>query len=369
MSLNSFFRPTSVLLLAGTALALVSGCSKPTTVAEETPVRPAPVYQVAQPAANMMRRFPAQVQAAERAPLAFRVAGELMELPVKAGREVRQGDVLARLDPSDYQLRVDDRKARYELADSQFNRIRDLYEKSQISKAQYDQAKAELDISKAALASARTDLSYTTLKAPFTGVVAEVFADNHQPVAAGKPLLVMQARDQLEIRLQIPENLMAHIARKENVNYQPLVEFEALAGEKFPAHYKEHTAQADAATGSFTVTLTMPRPQRLNVLPGMSASVYVDLTQVLSQQQLAVYVPAQAVFQNEEQPAGSGQAQVWVVGADMTLSARDVQTGEISSQGLEIVSGLQPGETILAAGVHQASAGMRIRPWIKERGL
>ncbi|WP_430462673.1 efflux RND transporter periplasmic adaptor subunit [Thalassolituus sp. LLYu03] len=351
------------------AAFLLSGCSGPANETAEAVARPARVYQVEAPSSSAMRRFPAQVQAAERAPLAFRVAGELMALPVKAGQDVAQGAVLARLDPSDYQLQVDDRKARYELAESQFTRIRDLYEQSQISKAQFDQAKAELDISKAAYTSARTDLSYTVLKAPFSGIVAEVFADNHQPVAAGKTVLVMQARDQLEIRMQIPENLMAHIARRENVDYQPLVEFEAITGRQFPARYKEHTAQADAATGSFTVTLTMPRPQGLNVLPGMSASVYVDLNQVLSQQTSTVFVPAQAVFQNDEQPGGTNQAQVWVVGADMTLSARAVETGEISSLGLEILSGLQPGETVLAAGVHQASAGMRIRPWIKERGL
>lgn len=356
-------------LIAMTAAVLLCGCSDNTTQAVETLIRPAPVFQIPQSGSATMRRFPAQVQAADRAPLAFRVSGELTGLPVKAGQEVKQGTVLARLDPSDYQLLVDDRKARFELADSQFVRISDLFSQGQVSRAQYDQSKAELDIARAALATARTDLSYTVLKAPFSGVIAEVYADNHQPVAAGKTLLVMQARNQLEIRMQIPENLMALIARRENVSYQPLVEFEAIPGERFPARYKEHTAQADAATGSFTVTLTMPRPESLNVLPGMSASVYVDLTQVLSDQTSAVYVPASAVFQSSEQTPGTTQAQVWVVASDMTLSARDVITGEITSQGLEILSGLQPGETILSAGVHQASAGMRIRPWVKERGL
>ena len=355
--------------IAITTSLLLSACGEKATQAIETSIRPAPVFQIPAASSATMRRFPAQVQAADRAPLAFRVSGELTELPVKAGQEVKQGAVLARLDPSDYQLLVDDRKARFELADSQFVRISDLYNQGQVSHAQYDQSKAELDIARAALATARTDLSYATLKAPFSGVIAEVYADNHQPVAAGKTLLVMQARDQLEIRMQIPENLMAMIARRENVSYQPLVEFEAIPGERFPARYKEHTAQADAATGSFTVTLTMPRPGSLNVLPGMSASVYVDLAQVLSEQSAAVFVPANAVFQSSEQTPGSTQAQVWIVGPDMTLSAREVSTGAITSQGLEIVSGLQPGETVLAAGVHQAVSGMRIRPWVKERGL
>ncbi|PIQ40742.1 MAG: efflux transporter periplasmic adaptor subunit [Thalassolituus sp. CG17_big_fil_post_rev_8_21_14_2_50_53_8] len=362
-------RPLWLLPAAALTLLLTSGCSEQQASATATVVHPAKVFQISPASQTMLRRFPAQVQAAERAALAFRVSGELLTLPAQAGKEVRQGDVLARLDPADYQLRVDDRKARYELAESQFQRVKDLFELGQISQSQFDQAKAELDISKAALASARTDLSYTTLKAPFSGVIAEVYADNHQPVAAGKTLVMLQAKDQLEVRLQIPENLMAHIAKKENTNYQPDVEFEALPGKRFRASYKEHTAQADPATGSFTITLTLPRPPSLNLLPGMSASVHVDLSQVLSQSSQNLIVPPQAVFQGEQQADGSSQAMVWIVTSDMTLQTRAVKIGQLSTSGLEITQGLQPGDTILAAGVHQAHEGMRIRPWIQERGL
>ncbi|MDO6806661.1 hypothetical protein Q4595_29650, partial [Wenyingzhuangia sp. 1_MG-2023] len=80
------------------------------------------------------------------------------------------------------------RQARFELASSQFQRIENLFQKNQVSKAQYDQARADLAISKAALGSARSNMNYTTLKAPFSGVVAEVYVDNHQSVAAGTPL-------------------------------------------------------------------------------------------------------------------------------------------------------------------------------------
>ena len=350
-------------------VSFIQGCSQEAPDVSDAEARPARLFTIAPPSDAQVRRFPAQVQAADRAPLAFRISGELMAVPVKEGQVVKQGQLLARLDPSDYQLRLDDRKARYELADSQFQRIDDLFSQGQVSKAQYDQSKAELDISRAAFNSARTDLSYTNLKAPFSGVVAKVFVDNHQPVAAGNTVLVMQAQDQLEIRLQLPENVMANIARNDKVDYQPLVEFEALPGKQFPTRYKEHTAQADSATGSFTVTLTMPRPSTLNVLPGMSASVFVDMNQILSQQAPVIYIPVSAALQNSEQPAGTGEAQVWIVSADMTLAPRTIQVGQISAQGLQVLSGLQPGEAILAAGVHQASEGMRVRPWVKERGL
>lgn len=359
----SFF---SILAMA----ALSAGCSEQQAAQAEPQVRPVKIHQVHSPDDAVMRKFPAQVHASERAELAFRVSGELLQLPAKSGQDVKVGQVLARLDPTNYQLAVDDRKARFQLAQAQFQRMKDLFDKGQVSKAQFDQVQAELDINKAALDAARKDLSYTRLKAPFSGEVAEVFVENHQPVAAGKAIIIVQARDQLDIRMQVPENLMAQIAETdENRQYQPLVEFEALPDMQFHSSYKEHRALADSATGSYTLTLTLARPDNLNLLPGMSATVSVDMNQILSLRNQSVYIPVKSVFQAAQQTLGSNEAQVWIVNADMTLSSRDITIGQVNHNGIEVLAGLQAGEQILAAGVHQAKAGMRVRPWVQERGL
>lgn len=349
--------------------SLLSACSDGPVEVKDA-IRPVKIFQVLSAEKSMQRKFPAQVHSAERAELAFRVPGELQSLPAIAGKDVRRGAVLATLDPSDYQILVNDRKARQKLALAQFQRIKGLFERQQVSQAQFDQAKAELEISEAALSAARTDLSYTKLKAPFSGQVSQVYVDNHQPVAAGKMVMMLQVRDQLEVRMQLPESLMANMAEsKGEKNYQPEVEFEAIPGKRFLSTYKEHNAQADAATGSFTVTLTLPRPAKLNLLPGMSASVHVDLNQVLSNQVSVVTIPSKAVFQADDQQEGSSQAKVWIVNGDMTLSPRAVSVGKLTPSGIEILSGLQAGEKIVGAGVHQAHEGMRVRPWVQERGL
>lgn len=352
-----------------TSLTFLTACSEQEApVDENAEVRPVKIFRVQSSDDTLLRKFPARVHSAERAELAFRVPGELQKLPVTSGSEVRAGSVLAALDASDYKIALNDRKARYQLAEAQFNRMKGLRDKSQVSQAQFDQALAELDISKAALAAARTDLSYTKLKAPFSGVVAEVFVDNHQPVAAGQTVVMLQVPDQLDIRMEVPENIMVRIAQ-DRKDYQPEVEFEALPGKRFHARYKEHNAQADTATGSFTVSLTLPRPPELNLLPGMSASVYVDLNQILTDSTQSVMIPVQAVMQTADQTEGSSDAQVWIVNPDMTLSARKVTVGKIAQNGIEIQQGLQSGEQVLAAGVHQAREGMRVRPWVQERGL
>lgn len=351
----------------------ITACGQVEDNQQEPQVRPVKIYQVPQANEVLMRKFPAQVQAAEQAALAFRLSGELLQLPVHAGQQVKRGELLARLDPVNYQIAVDDRKARFDLATQHFRRIEDLYRQQQVSESQYDRAKAELDIAQAALNAAKTDLQYTALTAPFSGVIGEVYVDNHQPIAAGSPVAMLQIQNQLEVRLQLPENLMANISDNTDQDssnlYQPEVEFEALPGKRFLATYKEHTAQADRATGSYTVTLTLPRPPSLNLLPGMSASVHVDLNQVLSNIKSQILIPASALYQDQELELGSNQASVWTIKPDMTLAKRNIEVGQLTQQGIEVLSGLQPGEQILAAGVHQASEGMRVRPWIQERGL
>lgn len=356
------------LLLIPVSLSLLA-CSKEEVAEVKDAIRPVKIFQVQSSEEGMLRKFPAQVHAAERAELAFRVAGELQHLPVTAGQDVNYGDVLASLDPTDYQILVDDRKARQQLASSHFQRTNDLYQRQQVSKAQFDQATAELDISNAALAAARSDLSYTQLKAPFSGQISQLYIDNHQPVAAGQTVIMLQVRDQLEVKMQIPESLMAQLATDTDNKYQPEVEFEALPGQRFLSSYKEHNAQADAATGSFTVTLILTRPASLNLLPGMSASVHVDLNQILSNKVSVVTIPAQAVFQLEDQVEGSSQAQVWIVQPDMRLIAREVVVGSLTNSGIEILEGLQSGDRVVAAGVHQAHENMQVRPWVQERGL
>lgn len=364
--------PTSALLTAlFLPMLLLSGCGSEQADAPaaitDTP-RPARIVEVSSGADALLRRFPGKVAAAEEVQLAFRVPGELQTLPALAGQQVAKGAVLATLDPSDYQLAVNERQARYQLASSQFDRIDNLYQKNQVSRAQYDQSKAELDIAKAAYDSATTDLSYTTLKAPFAGIVADKYTDNHQSVAAGTPILKLQARGQLVVVIQVPEQLMIQLSRSDN-QYHPEVEFDALPGQRFDAAYKQHNTEADPATGSYQIQLQLPRPEGLNPLPGMSASVYADLSKVLSVSSKALVIPVEAVFQSAQQQEGSQQASVWLVNSSNQLELREIVTGKITQAGIEVVSGLEAGDRILAAGVNTAQAGMSVRPWQQERGL
>jgi multidrug efflux pump subunit AcrA (membrane-fusion protein) len=114
----------------------------------------------------------------------------------------------------------------------------------------------------------------------------------------------------------------------------------------------------------------MPRPQELNLLPGMSATVKLDFAQLSRTPDNRLLVPVEAVFSADSGPASAKQ--VWVVREQddaLHLSARAVEVGQLSRDSIEVLSGLEPGEQIVAVGGAELEEGQTVRPWVRERGL
>lgn len=310
------------------------------------------------------REFPAVVEASEDATLAFRVSGELSELLVTSGQLVETGQLLAKLDPTDYQIAVDQAQANYDLAKVQYDRAKTLVEKQLASKAGFDEANAQLQVAAAALKSAKTNLAYTELHAPFSGQVAQRFVENFESITAQQPVFSLQKNTVVDVAIQIPEDLLSNLDKE--ANYSPEVRFDTHPDEVFRATLKEYDADADPATNTYKVVFQLRRPDSFNVFPGMSATVRAQLDEVMKVKSGGWNVPSSAVFADAE---NAQQSYVFVIQDDMTLEKRAVTLGGITDQGFKVVSGLSTSEKIVAAGVHRLSAGDTIRIWQKERGL
>lgn len=354
-------------------LILVTACSRPEPPSPPEVARPAKLFTVEGPDALMIRSFPGEVRASEVADLAFRVGGNLIEFPANRGIEVEQGELLARLDPSDYEAAVNQMQAEYDLSVAQFQRSAELIDRQLISQADYDRRLALMKVNKSNLVRAQNNLDYTQLFAPFDGVVARRLAENHESVSAGQVVLIMQTVKMIDVTVDVPESIIKRVERtRANRDPQPVeVRFGSDTGRTYTAIYKEHETEADEATLTYRVTFSMPVPDDLNVLPGMSATVIADLSR-LFQEEVArmTLVPIEAVFSAEDQPLDSEFKQVWVVDPEsMRASRRDVQVGRLTNDKIAILAGLEEGEIIIAAGVNAVTEGMWVRPMQREQGL
>lgn len=370
------------LLFLGLFSVLLSACSDPSLSREgaeisdknhASPPRPVHLLKVSGHQHGQLRRFPAVVEATQTADLAFRVGGELHQLPLRPGQNVEQGQLVAALDPTDFKLVVEQAEAQAELVRGQFQRSQRMLQQALISEAEFDQNKADLRVAEANLQSAQANLEYTTLKAPFSGVIAHLHVENFENVAPQQTIMTLQVDGYIDVSIQVPERLFARVRR--DLDYQPDVIFDGLPSQTFSAQIREWDRSADAATNTYRVVFTLPAPQQVNILPGMTATVLIDAARMTERLREVLVLPASAVFAPEHQPLRPGFAYVWVYQPDNehanegSVTLRQVQIANMTNQGVEIVSGLAVGEQVVQAGVHHIIEGQRVSPWVRERGL
>jgi RND family efflux transporter MFP subunit len=346
------------LALIATAL-LLTACEKQAPPQEtEAPVRPVKSVVVTSGGASGLRTFPGRVDASRQVELSFSVAGKIEELPAREGAAVKEGTVVAKLDPTDFQNEVNDQQARYDKANSEFDRAKELIKKNFISRQDFDALEATLKSAAATLARAKTDLGYTVLKAPFSGRIAQRYVENFTEVQAKERIMAVQDVETLEVKVDVPENVIRLVRRSDSDGKRvPVaVRFDGGGEKSFPLTFKEAATRADAQTQTFEVTFTLPAPTEVNLLPGMTVSVDVDLSKIQNTEGHFALPVSAVVGDIEKDPT------VWVVNEEsMTVIPKVVQLGTMAGSSINVTGGLEPGERVVVAGVSFLREGMKVR--------
>jgi multidrug efflux system membrane fusion protein len=214
---------------------------------------------------------------------------------------------------------------------------------------------AEIRSLEAAVDGAKLQLSYTYLRAPFSGMISKRHVDNFQEVRRKEAIVSLDDVMRVEILVDLPERDMA-LARGGGTA-KVYGEFEAAPGKRYPLRIKEFAARADPVTQTYKVTLEMEQPKEITILPGMTGNVVAAEKLVGSSR---VVIPAIAVFADK-----AGASHVWVIEPEsMAVQARKVTTGDLTgTDSITIREGLKPGEKIAVSGVSQLQEGMKVRPF------
>lgn len=344
------------LFLLISVLPLLAACQKPEAPAAETPVRPVKTMVVAGGDTGGLRQFPARIDSLNKADLAFRVPGKVKEILVVEGQHVEKGQLLARLDDTDYRIVVKDRQASFDKARQDFARAKKLIKEGYISRTDYDKLEAAYKSAKAALEAAKQDLAYTDLKAPFAGTVAKRYVEQFEEVQPNQPVLALSDTSLLKVIFDVPENIIQTIKRSgKQHRVEVWATFDALPNERFPLKFLEVSTRADPQTQTFKVTFTMPRPEQLNILPGMTASVTVDLSRVV-QATKGFRLPLTAVTAD-----AALEPIVWIVDGQLVVHSRKVKLGEMQGAGVQVLAGLEKGMRVVTAGTPYLAEGMKVR--------
>lgn len=350
-------------LLAAVALAAAS-CGR--EAAEEPVVRPVRWERVYATGAERERAFSGTARAGVESRLSFKVDGTIRRLDVAVGDRVAAGAPIARLDPADYDLRVQDAQAtlaRHEAearqAEASYDRIRQLWENKNASRADLDAARAASEAAAAAVASARQKLElarmnrgYTTLVAPADGAISDVAVEVNENVRPGQVVAVLTSEGRPEVTTTVPEALIGEIRDGAPVR----VTFDALPGRDFGAAVTEVGVSAARAGAAFPVTVRL-NEESDGVRPGMAAEVHFRFGGADGRER--ILVPASAVLEDRDgrfafvlESDGDGFG---------VVHRRAVTVGEIGTDGLEILDGLRDGDALVTAGVSRIQDGLRVR--------
>jgi RND family efflux transporter MFP subunit len=252
----------------------------------------------------------------------------------------------------------------------QYKRAQEIWEKRLIARADYDKAKTRYLAAKASFEQAKANLDYTILRAPFDGVISKVHVDKFVNVQAKDPIVNIQSKDSVDITFQVPENVVTRIRRGEGKKASITVTFPSHPEQTFPAESKEFDTEADPQTQTFRAVVTIPIPTTFTVLEGMSTTVRVDLSELLKDNNNKIVLPVTAVFAAEEQPVETTKRYVWRVDPNtMQVSRQAVTVGQLTEGGIEVTSGVEPGQQVIAAGVNFVKEGQTVKRWERERGL
>jgi RND family efflux transporter MFP subunit len=344
------------LLLFGLA---VGSCS-PDEPANDTGLeRPVVVRTVAETVRQPVRSFAGAAKGDVETLVSFRVSGEITELPARVGMALERGDLIARLDATDYRLQVREAEAglaRAEAmlaqAEAEYERARLLYETENISRADLDNARAafrsaraQVDAARERLGLARQQLAYTTLTSPMEGSVAEVPVELHQSVQAGQPVAMITGSGAQRFEIGMPEGLIGQVRQ----GAPATITFDAFPDEDFAARVVEVGVLSPQLT-IFPVTLQLKETDP-RIFPGMIG----EATLTFAPQRSLPVVPPGAVVMDPT----VGRF-VWVVREDMTTERRQVEIGELTDQGIAIRSGLKPGDRVVVRGAHRVEEGQRV---------
>ena len=309
-----------------------------------------------------VNRYFGTVQARHEVDHAFRVGGKVAQRKVDVGQTVREGDVLAVLDDTDYRLAEEAAGqqliasiAQARQAESDRRRLEALKVDGSVSAADEEQAQTRAQQTKAAaeaderkLELARNKLKYTVLRASRTGVVTIVRAEVGQVVAEGQPVVSIAAHGEPEIVVDVPED---HLAPFKEAQYKAWLT--AAPGETFGVTLRELSLQAAAQTRTYRARLKPLTARRLPL--GASATVVVER----SAADTAVgIVPASAITQSKGHPA------VWLVrraGTELVGTVDLVQVTVHAYRNDEVLlSGPPAGAFIVTAGIQKMAPGLRV---------
>ncbi len=269
--------------------------------------------------------------------------GTLVSLEVSQGQQVGKGDVVAVVESQSVKSALDMANASLEQARDGYDRLKAVYESGTVPEVKMVEIQTQLSQAEASAKIAQQAYDDCTVKAPYSGVVSEVYVDEGVDLAIAEPIVRIVDAAALEITIPIPENEIGNLA----VGDKARVTVSALNDNVVECKITKKGISASPLSHSYECTLK-PLGKTDGLMPGMVCKVNLSASG-----EGGIVIPASAV------KTGAEGRYVWIVRGGVAERA-DITVDGFSGDGVVVTSGLSEGDRLITSGAQKVSSGMKV---------
>jgi RND family efflux transporter MFP subunit len=278
--------------------------------------------------------------------LGFLVAGRIDFIAVEEGEQVTKGELIASIDPESYSIARELAVLQVNQVQDEYDRLKLLHDRNSLSESDFSKISFGLQQAKAQLKLHSKNLDDTRLYSPIDGILLKKLCETGEITGSGIPLFVVSDIHKVNVTAFIPGDELRDIRIGQEASIMV-----AASGDTCNGKIIEVGAMADPATRSFTVKIRVENPGS-HLHPGMIAEVYIPAPVKES----ALTIPVDALLHDQDD-------QVFVFVADTLRERahrRNISTGRLHENTIEVTSGLKEGERIITGGHHKLTDGARV---------
>lgn len=276
--------------------------------------------------------------------LLAKINGEIIEVPMTEGDKVTKGQIIARIDPTDYQIALDAAKASYRMAHSNLKRFEKLFEKRLIAKSEFEKNETQVQTTKAEMEKAELNLSRCTITAPMSGVIRRLDAKKGLLLSVADPIARILEIDRVKAVIGIPESDVPAVRNIDTVQ----LTVQALNNLKIEGRKHVLAASPENIARLYKLELAIDNPDGL-LLPGMF--VRAEIVKKVAKASLSVPLYT-VITRNREQF-------VYVEKGGLA-ERRPVELGILEDWKVQIKKGLIPGDRVIVEGHRNVEEGQKV---------
>ncbi len=300
-------------------------------------------------------RASSRVEAENIVTISSRMSGLITGMNIREGDRLSAGDVMIRFDLEEQRAELDRARAELELAEAVYTRNQRLLEREAISRAEYEESRANKRIAESEVNLLETRIGFGTVRAPTDLVVLRRYVEQGDAVSTNEPLLTTANLDRLVVRLGITERDVVSLEEGQQVD----ITIDAFPGQQFRGTIQRIYPSAEDDSRLFTVEVTLRSEQQDQLIrPGYLARVTLDA----ERRPGVLAVPGESLLASEQDDRF-----VYIINDENRLERRNVVTGIERRNWTEITEGLEEGERIVAANPSNLREGLlvNVTRWIE----